>query len=165
MRRPPPLIIRVGLPLAFALASLALNPVGPRAAAADENKAAVAPQKTDTQKTNAEKTDAKPDAKGAPAQDGAHRVRGVDGQFMTALALWCLIVAVGLGLLTMTIVWGRSLRSLIRRKPSASTAPDPLWYLKTKPPLPPAPAATDAGSGPGTDDTDPGSQASRQTPA
>jgi hypothetical protein len=157
MRRSSPFIIRLGLPLALALASLALNPFAARVVAAEENNAAAT-----AQKNNTEKTETKTDAKDAAAPNAAHRVPGIDGQFMTALALWSLIVVAGLALLTMTIVWGRSLRSAIRRKPSASTAPDPLWYLKTKPPLPPTPAATDAASGPPSrprpDDTDPGSE-------
>jgi hypothetical protein len=136
------------LPALFALVWLAANPARPQVFAAEESKPAVAPEKTAS-------TDAAP-------HNGARRVRGRDHEFMTALALWCMIVVVGLGLLAMTIVWGRSLRSLIRRKPSPPTAPDPLWYLKTKPPLPAAPAASDASRRP--DDTDSGSQASSRTP-
>jgi hypothetical protein len=138
----------LGLSALFALALLAANPAGPRLFAAEENKPAVVTEKSAS-------TD-------APPPGGVRRIRGRDHEFMTALALWCMIVVVGLALLAMTIVWGRSLRSLARRKPSPPTAPDPLWYLKTKPPLPAAPAASDASRRP--DDSDSGSQASSRTP-
>jgi hypothetical protein len=100
-----------------------------------------------------------------PAPEVPRRVRPIGGEFMTALGLWCAILVAGVVLLTMTVVWGRSLRALARRKPIPPTAPDPLWYLKTKPPLPPAPA----GSAPvdplsRSDEADPGSDVSGRTP-
>jgi hypothetical protein len=147
MRRRTLFQFRLGLPVLFALVLLTANPAGPRVFAVEESRPAVAPEKTATD---------------GPPRDGARRIRGADHEFMTALALWCLIVVVGLGLLAMTIVWGRSLRSLARRKPNPPTAPDPLWYLKIKPPLPAAPAVSDASRRP--DDTDSGSQASSRTP-
>jgi hypothetical protein len=80
--------------------------------------------------------------------------------------MWVAIVIAGLVLLSAVMVWGRWLRKIARRKPSPPTAPDPLWYLKTKPPGPGSPAA--AGSVP-TDpsrhsDDDPGSDVSGRTP-
>jgi hypothetical protein len=100
-----------------------------------------------------------------PAPEVPRRVRPIGGEFMTALGLWCAILVAGVVLLTMTVVWGRSLRALARRKPNPPTAPDPLWYLKTKPPLPPAPA----GSAPvdplsRSGEADPGSDVSGRTP-
>ncbi len=92
-----------------------------------------------------------------PARELAHPVRPMGHEFLTALALWCGVVVIGLALLTMIVVWGRSLRSLARRKPIAPTAPDPLWYLKTKPPAPTDPSQH-------IDDGEPGSDISRQTP-
>ncbi len=52
-----------------------------------------------------------------------------------ALALWCVILFVGLALIVMVMIWGRHLRRNVSRRsaPFSSTAPDPLWYLKKKP--------------------------------
>jgi hypothetical protein len=113
-----------------------------RALAAEEPKAAVA---TDPG-NNAAK----------PARDPAHPVRPIGREFMTALALWCTVLVIGLGLLAMIVVWGRSVRTLARRKPIPPTAPDPLWYLKAKPPAPAGSAPIDTSHR--TDDSDPGSE-------
>jgi len=100
-----------------------------------------------------------------PAPEVPRRVRPIGGEFMTALGLWCAILVAGIALLTMIVVWGRSLRALARRKPIPPTAPDPLWYLKTKLPAPPAPAGSAPVDTPRhSDDADPGSDISRRTP-
>ncbi len=91
-----------------------------------------------------------------PARELAHPVRPMGNEFLMALALWCGVVVIGLALLTMIVVWGRSLRSLARRRPIPTTAPDPLWYLKTKPPAPNDPSHHI--------DDDPGSEISGQSP-
>jgi hypothetical protein len=96
----------------------------------------------------------KPDDK---ADKPARPVRPIGNEFLLALAMWCGVLVIGLALLTMIVVWGRSLRSLARRKPIAPTAPDPLWYLKTKPPAPMDPSRH-------IDDSDPGPEISPQTP-
>jgi hypothetical protein len=86
------------------------------------------------------------------------------GDKVLALGLWIAIVVVGLALLSVVMVWGRRLRRLARGKPRSPTAPDPLWYLKTKPPGSPAaagPAPTDSSR---RSDGDPGSDVSGQTP-
>jgi hypothetical protein len=84
---------------------------------------------------------------------------------MTALLLWCGILIAGLALLTMIVVWGRSLRALARRKPIPPTAPDPLWYLKTKSPAPATPAASaSTESSRDSDHGEPGSDVSNRTP-
>ena len=49
------------------------------------------------------------------------------------MILWFTIVFVGLGLLVMVMIWGRRLRDSVRRRPTASTVPDPFWYLKKNP--------------------------------
>ena len=99
----------------------------------------------------------KPDDKvDKPAREPAHPVRPIGNEFLLALAMWCGVLVIGLALLTMIVVWGRSLRSLARRKPIAPTAPDPLWYLKTKPPAPMDPSRH-------IDDSDPGPEISPQT--
>jgi hypothetical protein len=139
------------VPFLVATVLLSADPAMVRESVADEPKPAV---------TTGQAERAKEAAPEVP-----RRVRPIGGEFWTALGLWCAIVVAGIALLTMIVVWGRSLRALARRKPIPPTAPDPLWYLKTKPPAPPAPA----GSAPAdpsrrSDDTDPGSDISRQTP-
>jgi hypothetical protein len=100
----------------------------------------------------------KPDDKvDKPARETAHPVRPIGNEFLLALAMWCGVLVIGLALLTMIVVWGRSVRSLARRKPIAPTAPDPLWYLRTKPPAPTDPSRH-------IDDSDPGPEISRQAP-
>ncbi len=54
-------------------------------------------------------------------------------EFVSAMILWFAIVFVGLGLLVMVVIWGRRLRDSVRRRPTASTVPDPFWYLKKNP--------------------------------
>jgi hypothetical protein len=54
-------------------------------------------------------------------------------EFVSAMILWFTIVFVGLGLLVMVVIWGRRLRDSVRRRPTASTVPDPFWYLKKNP--------------------------------
>jgi hypothetical protein len=142
---------RVAVPFLLATVLLSVEPRLVRVSVADEPKPAVTTGQAERAKE--------------PAPEVPRRVRPIGGEFMTALALWCAILVVGLALLTMVVVWGRSVRALARRKPIPPTAPDPLWYLKTKPPTPPAPA----GSAPAdpsrhSDDADPGSDISRQTP-
>jgi len=56
-------------------------------------------------------------------------------EFLSAMILWCVIVFVGLALVAMVMIWGRRLRRAVRRQPTASTVPDPLWYLKKSPPI------------------------------
>jgi hypothetical protein len=100
----------------------------------------------------------------APAKEGARRARN-DAEFLVALGLWCAIVVVGLLLLVIVVTWARSLRSLARRKPKPPSVPDPLWYLKTKPQAPPAPAASAPGdTGRRPDDSEPGTDVSSRTP-
>jgi hypothetical protein len=84
------------------------------------------------------------------------------GEKVVALGLWVTIVVVGLVLLTVVMVWGRWVRKMARRKPTASTVPDPLWYLKTKPPAGSTAAAGSAPPDPSrrSDDGDPGSDGS-----
>jgi hypothetical protein len=113
------------MPLLLAMI-LSADPAWVRVSVANEPKSAVAP------------------APGAgadrPPSEIAPRRRPNHGEGLTALALWCAVLVAGLALLSVVVVWGRSVRNLARRKPLPSTAPDPLWYLKTKPPAPPAPA-------------------------
>jgi hypothetical protein len=47
--------------------------------------------------------------------------------------MWCGILALGVVLIAVVILWGRRLRRANRRQPAASTSPDPFWYLKKKP--------------------------------
>jgi hypothetical protein len=54
-------------------------------------------------------------------------------EFVSAMILWFAILLVGLGLLVMVMVLGRRLRNSVRRRPPASTVPDPFWYLKKNP--------------------------------
>lgn len=54
-------------------------------------------------------------------------------EFVSAIILWIAIMFVCLGLLVMVMVWGRRLRNSVRRRPAASTVPDPFWYLKKNP--------------------------------
>jgi len=89
------------------------------ASAADSPKAAASPAPTATAKA--------PEGK-RPALPAGRRV-----EFLSALILWCVIVFVGLALVAMVMVWGRRLRRAVRRQPTASTVPDPLWYLKRDP--------------------------------
>jgi hypothetical protein len=146
--RPPVTVSRLAVPFVVAIGLLSSVPDLGRALAADEPKAAVA---------------ADPGDKAAkPARDPAHPVRPIGHEFMTALALWCTVLVIGLGLLAMIVVWGRSVRTLARRKPIPPTAPDPLWYLKTKPPAPAGSAPIDTSQR--TDDSDPGSENSSPNP-
>jgi hypothetical protein len=142
---------RVAVPFLLAMVLLSADRGLVRRSVADEPKPAVAVDKGEKAQN--------------PPGEGHPRVRPIGGEFMTALALWCTILVVGLALLTMIVVWGRSLRALARRKPIPPTAPDPLWYLRTKPPLPPA-AAGSAPTDPSrrSDQGDPGSDTSSQTP-
>jgi hypothetical protein len=137
------------VPCLLAITLLSSVPTsGSRALAADEPKAPLAPD---------------PGDKAAkPAPELGHPVRPIGHEFMTALALWCSVLVIGLALLVMIVVWGRSLRRLARRKPSPPTAPDPLWYLKVKPPAPAGSAPIDTSRR--TDDSDPGSETSSPTP-
>jgi hypothetical protein len=142
---------RVAVPFLLATVLLSADPNLVRESVADEPKPAVTTDQAERAKES--------------APEVPRRVRPIGGEFMTALGLWCAILVAGVVLLTMTIVWGRSLRALARRKPIPPTAPDPLWYLKTKPPLPTAPAGSapvDTSRHP--DDSDPGSDISRPTP-
>lgn len=50
---------------------------------------------------------------------------------ISALAMWAGILAIGLTLVAMVIFWGRRLRRVARERGFSSTAPDPLWYLKS----------------------------------
>jgi hypothetical protein len=145
-RFPLPLIA----PLLLAVVSLCADRVPAVALAADKAPGA----------TPADKAD-KP---APPADEAARRARN-RSEFLVALGLWCSIVAVGLLLLVVVVTWGRSLRSLMRHKPKPPTAPDPLWYLKTKPQAPPAPAASAPGeTGRRPDDGEPGTDVSSRTP-
>jgi hypothetical protein len=134
-------------PLLMAVVARCADPVPGVARAADEPKAVT------------------PADKPAPlARGGARRAR-ISHEFLVALGLWCTIVVAGLLLLVMIVSWGRSLRSLARRKPKPPSAPDPLWYLTTKPPAPPAPAASAPGdTGRRPDDGEPGTDVSSRTP-
>jgi hypothetical protein len=139
------------VPFLLVTVLLSADPAFVREAVADEPKPAVTTGQAERPKE--------------PAPEVPRRVRPIGGEFLTALGLWCAILVAGVVLLTMTVVWGRSLRALARRKPIPPTAPDPLWYLKTKPPLPPAPSRS-APVDPSrhSDDADPGSDISRPTP-
>jgi hypothetical protein len=142
---------RVAVPILLATVLLSVDSALVRESVADEPKAAVVTGQAERAKE--------------PAPEVPRRVRPIGGEFMTALALWCAILVVGLALLTMVVVWGRSVRALARRKPIPPTAPDPLWYLKTKLPAPTAPAGSaPIDTSPHSDDADPGSDISRQTP-
>jgi hypothetical protein len=105
--------------------------------------------------------DAAAKVKGPAAPQGARPVQRW-GDKVLAVALWFGIVVVGLVLLTVVMVWGRWLRKLARRKPVPPSAPDPLWYLKTKPRAPAGSAPVDASGH--SDDPDSGPDISRQTP-
>jgi hypothetical protein len=136
------------VPVLLAIGLLFAVPTLGRARAEEKPKpAAVA---VDQGKKSDDKTD-------KPVREAAHPVRPIGNEFLLALAMWCGVLVIGLALLTMIVVWGRSLRALARRKPIAPTAPDPLWYLKTKPPAPTDPSRH-------IDDSDPGPEISRQTP-
>lgn len=63
----------------------------------------------------------------------ATAVRARRIEFVSAIILWLAIVFVCLVLLVLVMVWGRRLRNSVRRRPAASTAPDPFWYLKKNP--------------------------------
>jgi hypothetical protein len=54
-------------------------------------------------------------------------------EFVSAMILWFAILLAGLGLLLMVMIWGRRVRNFARRRPAASTVPDPFWYLKKNP--------------------------------
>lgn len=72
-----------------------------------------------------------PPPKVADAKRSAVTVRRA--KFASAMILWFVIVMVGLALVVMVMIWGRRLRDSLRRRPTASTVPDPLWYLKKNP--------------------------------
>jgi hypothetical protein len=151
MRRCTVFCPHVAVPLLLAMVAVSAEPATLRVSAADEPKPSVAPEK-------GEKAE-------SPPREIPPRVRPIGHEFMTALALWCGILVIGLALLTMIVVWGRSLRALARRKPTPPTAPDPLWYLKTKPPPPPTPASSaSTESSRDGDDGEPGSESSNRKP-
>jgi hypothetical protein len=133
------------VPLVLVMGVLCVGSGLGSARAADEPKPAVAADPGE--KDQAEK----------PPREFGRPVRPVGHEFMTALALWCTVLVIGLALLAMIVVWGRSVRTLARRRPIAPTAPDPLWYLKAKPPAPTDPSHH-------IDDSEPGSEISGQTP-
>jgi hypothetical protein len=54
-------------------------------------------------------------------------------EFASAMILWFAIVMVGLAMVVLVMIMGRRLRNSLQRRPSASTVPDPLWYLKKNP--------------------------------
>ena len=143
----------LSLPLVLATVVLSAEWMLARHLAADEPKAAAVDKVEKADKAE------------SPAREIPVAARRDGNEKIVALALWFGIVVVGIALLSVIMVWGRSLRAMARRKPKPPTAPDPLWYLKTKPPLPPAPA----GSAPGDpsrhgDDGEPSSDISTRTP-
>jgi hypothetical protein len=157
MRRQTASHLQVAVLFSLAIGSLCADPGLVRVSAAEEPKPAASNVKVD-----------RPDG---PAHGAAPAGREIDLQRrvrarIVALTLWCAILVVGLALLAIVMAWGRSVRTLARRKPAPSTAPDPLWYLKTKPPAPHAPV----GSSPSDpmrhpDDGEPDSPISGQTPS
>jgi hypothetical protein len=72
-----------------------------------------------------------PPPKVAEAKRTAVTARRIE--FASAMMLWFVIVMVGLALVVMVMIWGRRLRDSLRRRSTASTVPDPLWYLKRNP--------------------------------
>ncbi len=145
MRRRTVGLPHVAFPLLVTLTVLLVQPAT-RPVAAEEPKTAVAADKAP--------------APAPPVQDPALGHRRKTNEFLLAVGLWFGVLVIGLALLAMIVSWGRSVRSVARRKPLTATAPDPLWYLKTKPPAPAASASTDRGP----DDSEPGSDASTRTP-
>jgi len=145
MRRRTVWLPHVAVPLVVALLGLVTQPAAGRVAA-EEPKSAVTPDQAP-----------KP---AAPAHDLAAQRRLKNNEFLLALSLWVGVLVIGLSLLAMIVSWGRSVRNLARGKPRPPTAPDPLWYLKPKPPAPAASASTESGP----DNGEPGSDASSQTP-
>jgi hypothetical protein len=150
MRRAPAFPPHLAALFLLAIGLLFANAVPIRVASADEPKQAVAADQAPKAKNPVQEAP-------RPAQRLAEKV--------VALGLWIAIVVVGLALLTVVMVWGRWLRRLARGKPRSPTAPDPLWYLKVKPPAPPATAGS-APTDPSrrSDDSDPGSDVSGRTP-
>ncbi len=87
----------------------------------------------------AEKTAAAATASSKPASSNAAETKKAPSvkarrvEFVSAMILWFAILLAGLVLLAMVMIWGRRVRNSIRRRPPASTVPDPLWYLKKNP--------------------------------
>jgi hypothetical protein len=137
----------------LAMCSLSVDSTLMRLSAADEPKPAAPNDKVN------------PPDNPAPGGAAPGRVIGNESRArarMTALALWCGILVVGVALLMIVVVWGRSVRTLARRKPVVSTVPDPLWYLKTKPAAPAGSAPIDPSRSPESGDS--GSETSGRTP-
>jgi hypothetical protein len=148
--------LNVAAPALLAIVALSGDSLSLRALAADGPKSGVANGKAER---------AEGPVRQGPARQGTAGPDARATEKFAALLLWCGIIVVGLLLLTGIVVWGRWLRRVARRKPLPPTAPDPLWYLKPKPPLPSAPAGTTPGDlSPHSTDENPGSDSSNRSP-
>ena len=85
-------------------------------------------------------------AQPAPDPQAAARTRAQQRRLMAGLVIVAGILALGLALIALVIVWGHRARGVSRRPLDSAAEGDPLWFLK-----PEKPASESPARGPGDD--------------